>query len=154
MNKKYRKNAAPLRFASPSTVFAVLGALALLAGGVIWELAITLSRSGAALAYPVSVSAIVILGVGTFGLGLAAMLALALPDDMRICQMVRRGLFDPAHGNPLNLKDGEILPPVACTAIKTDDGYRRYILRIFVKSCTADDITASSARPCYTSRER
>lgn len=141
---KYRKDASPLRFAAPSTVSIVLGVLSALVGGALLRLCLALAQVGAALAYPVGVAASVCLGLGTFGAGLAVTLALALPHDMRICQMVRRGLFDPSHGNPLHLQDGELLPPVKCVEVKTDDGYRRYILRIHVKSCTADDIRGLS----------
>ena len=140
MNKKYKRDAAPLRFASPSTVSAVLGVLAALVGGVLLWLCMALAQSGAALAYPISVSAVTFLGVGTFGVCLAVILALALPDDMRICQIVRRGLLDPTHGNPLHLQDGELLPSVQCRVVQTEDGFRRYILRVYIKSCTVDDV--------------
>lgn len=84
---KYKKDAAPLRFASPSTVFAVLGGLVSTLGVALAAVAVALCRVGAALSYPVGVAASVCLGLGTFGVGLAVALALALPHDMRICHM-------------------------------------------------------------------
>lgn len=142
---RYKKDAAPLRYASPSTVLAVLGALVALLGGALLWLYITLARSGAALAYHAGMCALTVLGAGVILLTLAGAVALFLPAENRIRYMVRRALFSPSHGNPLHLKDGENIPPVACTAIKTEDGYRRYFITIKAKSCTVDDIRALSS---------
>ena len=40
--------------------------------------------------------------------------AIAEPDASRICRAVKAALFIPERGNPLNLKDGELLPVVRC----------------------------------------
>ena len=112
---KYKKDAAPLRFASPSTVLAVLGALVALLGGVILVVGLALHQNGAALGYYISMSALVVLGVGAFLLFLAGALTLVLPPEDHIRFMVLRALCLPEYGNPLHLKDGENLPPVACT---------------------------------------
>lgn len=142
---KYHKAPSALRFATPSTVSAVLGVLAALVGGVLLRVCLALTSSGAALAYPVGVAASVCLGLGTFGVVLAVLLALALPHDMRICHMVRRGLFDPAYGNPLGLKDGELLPRVQCRAVKMGKGPQQYVLRIYVVGCEIDNVAALSS---------
>lgn len=139
---KYHRDAAPLRYSSPSTVFAVLGGLVSTLGVVLAAVAVALCRVGAALAYPVGVAASVCLGLGTFGVGLAVALALALPHDMRICHMVRRGLFDPAYGNPMGLKEGQILPSVQCRAVKIRGSYPQYILRVYVVGCEIDNVAA------------
>lgn len=142
MNKKYRKDAAPLRYAPPSTVFAVLGALIAVMGGITLAVSAGLSQTGAALGYHIIMGALWTIGAGVLCLTVAVMLALGLPPEDRIRYMVCRGLYHPSRGNPLHLQEGELLPPVACTAVRTEDGYRRYILRVRVKSCTVDDIKA------------
>lgn len=142
MNKKYKRDAAPLRYASPSTVLAVLGALVALVGGALLWLYIALARSGAALGNPLSELAGGVLCTGFAMVTLAGALALGLPAEDRIRYMVRRALFSPEHGNPLRLTDGELLPPVACTPIQVEDGTTRFSLKIRPKSCTVDDIRA------------
>ena len=142
---KYRKDAAPMRFSSPSTVFAVLGVLVLLIGVIILCAGIASCQTVAALAYHVSMAGFGLLCLSAFLLFLAGALALGLPAEDRMRHMVWRALYDPARGNPLHLKDGEILPPVACAAIKTKDSHRRYTITIKAKSCTVDDIRALSS---------
>lgn len=142
---KYKKDAAPLRFASPSTVFAVLGALVALLGGVTLVVGLTLHQNGAALGNLLSDFACVVLYLGTTCLFLAGALALVLPAEDRIRYMVCRGLYHPSRGNPLHFKDGELLPMVACVPCKKQDDYCRYILKIEVKSRTIDDIKGLSS---------
>lgn len=40
-------------------------------------------------------------------------------DRKRIESCVRKRLFDPKYGNPLNFRDGELLPPVKCRRINS-----------------------------------
>lgn len=75
---RYKKDAAPLRFASPSTVLAVLGALVALLGGALLWLYIALARSGATLAYYISMCALMVMGASVEEGGLPAMLRSAM----------------------------------------------------------------------------
>lgn len=142
---KYHQDAAPLRFSSPSTALAVLGALISIWGGALLWVCVALVQSGAALAYPAGEFASRVLCMGLGMVTLAGVLAVVMPNEDRLRFMVCRGLYHPSRGNPLNLKDGEVLPPVACTVVKTEDGHHRYILTIAVKSCTVDDVKALSS---------
>lgn len=138
----YHKNTGPLRFAPPSTVLAVLGVLISILGGALLWVYVVLARSGAALAYYISMCALTVLGAGALLLVLAGVMALGLPAEDRIRFMIRRALFSPSYGNPLRLTDGELLPPVACTPIQVEDGTTRFSLKIRPKSCAVDDIRA------------
>lgn len=136
----YHKAAAPLRFAPPSTVLAVLGVLISILGGALLWVYVALARSGAALSYHVGMCALTVLGVGVLLLTLAGALALILPPEDRIRFMVCHSLYNPAYGNPLNFRDGEILPVVACYPTKAKDGYSCFILRIQAKGHTVDEV--------------
>ena len=142
---KYRRDAAPLRFCSPGTALAVLGVFPLLIGALIFWVGLALQKTGLALAYHVSMAGLGLLFLGAFLLLVAGALALVLPAEDRIRYMVCRGLYHPSRGNPLHFKDGELLPMVACVPCKKQDGYRRYILKIEVKSRTTDDIKGLSS---------
>lgn len=139
---KYHRDAAPLRYSSPSTVFAVLGGLVSTLGMALAAVAVALCRVGAALSYPICVLTLMVLGAGVMMLFLAVSVALFTSDADRIRYMVRRGLFSPAYGNPLGLKDGEILPQVQCRAVKIKGGYPQYILRVYVVGCEVDNVAA------------
>lgn len=141
----YHKAAAPLRFASPSTVLAVLGVLISILGGALLWVYVALARSGAALGNPLSELAGGVLCTGFAMVTLAGALALVLPPEDRIRFMVLRALCDPHHGNPLHFRDGEILPVVACIQEKKKDGYCRFTLKIRVKSRTMDDVKGLSS---------
>ena len=141
MGGYYSSKASRLRFAPPSTHLWVLGGIALLLAGAcqmarsalhfIPALFISLGRCAAG-ALLVACSAAVV----------AVVVWLALPPECHIRHLVRRGLFCPSFGNPLHLKDGELLPPVSCTAVKVEGGYRRYILTIRAKCRTVEEIKA------------
>lgn len=139
---KYHRNAAPLRFSSPSTVFAVLGGLVSTLGVALAAVAVALCRVGAALSYPICVLTLMVLGAGVMMLVLAVSVALFTSDADRIRYMVRRGLFDPAYGNPLGLKEGQILPQVQCRAVRVKGSYPQYILRVYVVGCEIDNVAA------------
>ena len=114
---RYNSKASRLRYASPSTHLWVLGGIAFFVGG-----ACLLARSAL---YNVIPALFTLLGgcaagALVFACAVAVMAAaiwLALPAEVNIRQLVRRSLFCPAYGNPLHLKDGELLPPVSCTAL-------------------------------------
>lgn len=140
---RYNSKASRLRYASPSTHLWVLGGIAFFVGG-----ACLLARSALHNVIP-ALSTLLggcAAGALVFACVVAVMAAaiwLALPAEVNICQLVRRSLFCPAYGNPLHLKDGELLPPVSCTAVNAKG--HQYILTIRVRGCTLEDIKALSS---------
>ena len=40
-----------------------------------------------------------------------------MPDTVRLCCMVRQALYQPSRGNPLHLRDGDLLPKVSCKCV-------------------------------------
>lgn len=57
---------------------------------------------------------IVLVVIGAALFVLAAIIQMLTPQRFHIVRMVRRGLFDPARGNPLHLREGELLPNIRC----------------------------------------
>lgn len=133
----YRADATRLQFAAIPVKLSLSSALVLLLGVLCGGLAyITAGRIK-----------VLVLAAGYI---LAASLALALiaiithlkmPDKYRICNMVRRGLFCPAYGNPLHLRDGVLLPTVRCEKV----GLNLYDLTITAQSVTVEDIVNASS---------
>lgn len=39
------------------------------------------------------------------------------PDTVRLCGMVRQALYQPSRGNPLHLRDGDLLPKISCRCV-------------------------------------
>ena len=42
---------------------------------------------------------------------------LFMPDTMRIRSMIQQGLYQPSRGNPLHLRDGDLLPKISCKCV-------------------------------------
>lgn len=68
----------------------------------------------------------------------AVILHFILPDTIKICLMVKKRLLNPAYGNPLHFKDGEVLPKVTCKCVKPGI----YEIEVTTISRTADEILA------------
>lgn len=140
--RTYKKNASPLRFALPSTKLLVLGAVSLVVGLVILFGYYGLAAAAAgvpilgAVVQLVGRVAAAVLSVSVIALVAAVALHFLLPDCIKICYMVERGLFSPACGNPLHLADGELLPIVKC-ACKSPGVYE---LTIAVRGCTVESV--------------
>lgn len=49
--------------------------------------------------------------------GVAAISYGLMPATARICAMVREGLYHPSRGNPLHLRDGDLLPQIRCSCV-------------------------------------
>lgn len=49
----------------------------------------------------------------------AVLCYLRTPDTVRLCGMVRQALYQPSRGNPLHLRDGDLLPKVSCKCVGT-----------------------------------
>lgn len=140
-------NSPPLRHALPATKLLVAGVVGLALG-----LVVLLGYRGLANAVvdvPILGELVSLVGRADamlFGFSLAALCAAAavhllLPDTVRIRCLVRRGLFSPAYGNPLHLRDGELLPRVKCG--RESPGV--YELTIDVGGSTVEAIAAASS---------
>lgn len=57
-------------------------------------------------------------------------------DRKRIERCVKKRLFDPRYGNPLNFREGELLPPVKCRNVSGTE----FALTIKAVSCTVEDL--------------
>lgn len=139
--RTYHHDAAPLAYASPAVNLLVLGLASLVLGG-----ALAVGRYGLASAADVPIFGAVVWGMGkvaaaSLGIGVAGLIAAAVvhrlqSDSAKIRHKVRRALCHPSRGNPLCLKDGELLPRVHCRSI--NNGV--YELTVEAKSCTVETI--------------
>lgn len=135
----YTPAAGRLRYAPRSVQASVLGGAAL-------GLAVLLLV--ARLSIPIETPALVASWVTTLGLTLAAAGSVALivaacahflaPDSQKIAAQVRRALFSPERGNPLHLKDGELLPRITCTR----KGKGLYAVQVTALTATVEELRA------------
>lgn len=62
-------------------------------------------------------------------------------DTMRIGTMIRQALYQPSHGNPLHLRDGDLLPKVSCWCISSG----LYGLTISAQQSVSVDVLIAAA---------
>lgn len=144
--RTYHHDAAPLAYASPDVNLLLLGLAALALGGVL-----AMASMGLAPAADVPILGTVVRGIGdtaaaALGVGIAALVAAAVvhrcqPASTVIRHKVLRALCHPRYGNPLQLREGELLPTVKCK----DIGSGVYELTIVAKSCTVEAITDAAS---------
>ena len=144
--RTYHHDAAPLAYASPVVNLLALGLSALVLGGIL-----ALGFHGLASAADVPILGAVVRGMGqaaavALGIGVAALIAAAVvhrcqPASAVIRHKVRRALCHPRYGNPLRLREGELLPGVICKGI----GSGAYELTIEARSCTVETITDAAS---------
>lgn len=72
---------------------------------------------------------------------LALVWAIVEPDSRRIARAVKAALFIPERGNPLNLKDGELLPVIRCKP----SGEGRYKITVSAGTCPVETIEKVSS---------
>lgn len=147
----YRNDTPVLRYAAPSIKGLVLGVLFLSLSGILMAFSYSLCNIQSDTSYVIArlaealrhrltqlYTVTQIMSVTSFIIALAA--HFLMPDTFRICLLVKRGLFDPAYGNPLHFHDGDLLPKVSCKQI----GAGVYQLTMSVTSCLADDLVKAS----------
>ncbi len=143
----YKTGASPLRHALPATKFLVAGGVGLAFGLVILLGYLGLANAVAgvpilgALVSLVGRADALLFGLSFAALGAAVAVHFLLPDTVRIRCLVRRGLVSPAYGNPLHLRDGDLLPRVKC--VRESPGV--YVLTVAVRGCTIEDIINASS---------
>lgn len=144
--RTYHHDAAPLAYAPPAVNLLLLGLSALVLGGVL-----ALGFHGLASVADVPILGAVVRGMGkvaavSLGIGVAGLIAAAVvhrlqSDSAKIRHKVRRALCHPRYGNPLRLREGELLPGVNCK----DIGGGVYELTIEARSCTVEAITDAAS---------
>ena len=126
--RTYHHDAGLLAYASPGVKLLMFGIVALLVAGVLalgcWGLA---PAAGVplvgAVGHVMGQAAAVGLCVGIASLIAAVAVHILAPDRAKIRHKVRRALCCPRYGNPLHLKEGELLPDVACKNTLRSDVY-------------------------------
>ena len=144
--RTYHHDAAPLAYATPAVYLLLLGLASLVLGGVL-----ALGCHGLASTADVLILGAVLHGMGqiataALGVGTTALLAAAFvhrcqPASAKIRHKVRRALCHPRYGNPLRLREGELLPTVKCKGI----GNGVYELTVTAESCTVETITDAAS---------
>lgn len=116
--QRYSGHAGPLRFMPPHVQTAIIGAAALALAAVLALLSVTHGGEGAGLLAGFYASLARLAGIvflaGVLLLAAARSMAKHTTDTDLIVAQVRHGLFSPSCGNPLHLREGEILPDVTC----------------------------------------
>lgn len=123
----YHANASRLRYAPLYIQLAAAGGIALLGGVVCAVTHIHLAPSpgatdmlsvinGNMAALSLRASNCTLL-VAVILLAAAVLCYRRMPDTVRLCCMVRQALYQPSRGNPLHLRDGDLLPKVSCKCV-------------------------------------
>lgn len=144
--RTYRREVGPLAYAAPGVILLVLGGVALLLAGM---LALGFRGLAPAAGVPflgavcrmMGQAAAVVACVGIGALIAAAVVHVLMPDRAKICGKVRRALCHPAHGNPLHLQEGELLPSIKCKEARPGV----YDLTISAGAVTVETITGAAS---------
>ena len=144
--RTYHHDAAPLAYAPPAVNLLLFGVSALVLGGVLTTASLRLAPAAhvpilGAVVRGMGQAAAVALCIGIAALIAAAVVHFRASDCAKIRHKVRRALYHPRYGNPLHLKDGELLPAVNCK----DIGNGILELTIVAKSCTVETITDAAS---------
>ena len=142
----YRHEVGPLAYAAPGVILLVAGSAALLLAG-----ALALGFRGLAPAVSGPLAGAIVRMVGQAAavvacVGIGAVIAAAAvhclqSDSAKICGKVRRALCHPSHGNPLRLREGELLPAVKCKEVYTGV----YDLTISAGAVTVETIAGAAS---------
>lgn len=146
MCRHYDSSASRLRYAAPYTKLCVWGAALALLGSVplftAWVLQ-NIPNNYFISAYTLQRAALLMSAVGLSAVGIGSAIMMAsifvlrlMPDTTRVRHSIRRGLCDPAYGNPLHLRDGELLPTVACEEVSKGV----YDIKVTAISKSVDDL--------------
>ena len=143
--RTYRREVGPLAYAAPGVILLVAGSVALLLAGMLAlgfrGLAPAVSGPLAEIGRMVGQAAAVVACVGIGAVIAAAVVHVLMPDRAKICGKVRRALCHPAHGNPLHLQEGELLPSIKCKEARPGV----YDLTISAGAVTVETITGAAS---------
>lgn len=123
----YHANAPWLRYAPLHIKLSTTGGMALIGGAVFATVHIQLAPSPGTTDMLSTINgnmAALALRASNCALLVAALLLVSAvlcyrrtPDTVRLCCMVRQALYQPSHGNPLHLREEDLLPKVSCKCI-------------------------------------
>lgn len=146
MYRHYDSNASRLRFAPLYVKLCVVGAALALLASVPFVLAWVMRNvpdNYFITDYALQQAALLMETVGYFTASIGGFIIIAsvfvflrLPDTARVRHSIRRGLCDPSYGNPLHLKDGELLPVVSCEEVNKGV----YDIKVTAVSKSVDDL--------------
>ena len=144
--RTYRREVGPLAYAAPGVILLVAGSAALLLAGA---LALGFRGLAPAVSGPLAGAIVRMVGqaaavVACVGIGAviaAAAVHVLTPDRAKIQRKVRRALCHPSHGNPLRLREGELLPAVKCKEVYTGV----YDLTISAGAVTVETIAGAAS---------
>ena len=143
--RTYHHDAGPLAFASLGVILLVLGGVALSLAGVLALGSRGLSAAGVpvvgAIGRMMGQAAAASLCVGIVAVIAAVAVHFRTSDCAKIRHKIRRALCHPAHGNPLRLREGELLPAVKCKEVYTGV----YDLTISAGAVTVETITGAAS---------
>ena len=143
--RTYRREVGPLAYAAPGVILLVAGSAALLLAGALVlgfrGLAPAVSGPLAEIVRMVGQAAAVVACVGIGAVIAAAAVHVLTPDRAKIRHKVRRALCHPAHGNPLHLQEGELLPSIKCKEARPGV----YDLTISAGAVTVETITGAAS---------
>lgn len=141
--KYYNSSAPVLRYASPAAQCGIYGAIMIALGVACGHASQPLSMRGwVGMGMPIMWCGIILFLTGCFVASVGFMLHLCQSDCDRVALMVRLALFAPQRGNPLHLRDGELLPRVTCK--RASNG--QYAVVIWANaSVTVDTITNAAS---------
>lgn len=143
--RTYRHEVGPLSYAAPGVILLVAGGAALLLAGMLAlgfrGLAPAVSGPLAEIGRMVGQAAAVVACVGIGAVIAAAAVHVLMPDRAKIQRKVRRALCHPSHGNPLRLREGELLPAVKCKEVYTGV----YDLTISAGAVTVETIAGAAS---------
>lgn len=152
----FSKEAPAIVYAAPGTKTIVLGAVLAFAAACFYLLGVLVERLFAPVAEDVtgvhllsgnlSAIALVTLAVGMLSIAVGVVWLLRLPEPERLKVRIRSGIFDSRYGNPLHLREGEVLPHVTCE----ETGEGRFELAVSTSSSTAEEI--AKLAPSISSR--
>lgn len=147
----YHANAPQLRYAPLYIQLAAAGGIALIGGAVFAVVHIHLAPSPGAVGMLSTINgnmAALALRASNCALLVAALLLVSAvlcyrrtPDTVHLCGMVRQALYQPSHGNPLHLRDGDLLPKVSCKCV----GMGIYRLTISAQQSVSVDTLVDAA---------
>ena len=126
--RTYHHDTGPLAYASPGVKLLLLGIVALMLAGVLALGCRGLASTAGvplvgAVGRMMGQAAAAGLCVGIVAVIAAVAVHFWMPDRAKIRHKVRRALCCPRYGNPLHLKEGELLPDVACKNTLRSDVY-------------------------------
>ena len=147
----YRSDASRLRFAPLYVRLAIIGVIPLSCGiifsiysGLISPVPGEIGPFGELqqeIALLANIAYVICTAAAIYLIALAVIGYLLQTDTMRIGTMIRQALYQPSHGNPLHLRDGDLLPKVSCWCISSG----LYGLTISAQQSVSVDVLIAAA---------